>query len=86
MVALLGTAYAEGVCAMVLCRREDDGTYVVLMQSIDHPLVPRTDPPFYQWTSPIRAEVGASLCMHFSALKAAVQGNVFVISCMLVTD
>ncbi|EIE22257.1 DUF1336-domain-containing protein [Coccomyxa subellipsoidea C-169] len=38
-------------------RREDDGTYVVLMQSIDHPLVPRTDPPFYQWTSPIRAEI-----------------------------
>lgn len=43
----------------VTCRREDDGTYVVLMQSTDHPLVPRNDPPFYHWATPIRAEVGA---------------------------
>ena len=42
---------------VVLRRREDDGTFVVMMQSVDHPAAPAREPPFYNWRPPIRAQV-----------------------------
>ena len=44
------------VCGL-LRRREDDGTFVVLMQSVEHPEAPLREPPFYNWRAPIRAQV-----------------------------
>ncbi|CAK0780512.1 hypothetical protein CVIRNUC_005077 [Coccomyxa viridis] len=38
-------------------RREDDGTFVVMMQSVDHPAAPAREPPFYNWRAPIRAQI-----------------------------
>ena len=45
----------------VLRRREDDGTFVVMMQSVEHPAAPAREPPFYNWRAPIRAQVASSL-------------------------
>ena len=42
---------------VVLRRREDDGTFVVMMQSVEHPAAPAREPPFYNWRAPIRAQV-----------------------------
>lgn len=41
----------------LLPRREDDGTFVVLMQSVEHPDAPLREAPFYNWRAPIRAQV-----------------------------
>ena len=41
----------------MLRRREDDGTFVVMMQSVEHPAAPTREPPFYNWRAPIRAQV-----------------------------
>ena len=41
----------------LLHRREDDGTFVVLMQSVEHPDAPLREAPFYNWRAPIRAQV-----------------------------
>ncbi len=47
----------RGALTAVLRRREDDGTFVVMMQSVDHPAAPAREPPFYNWRAPIRAQV-----------------------------
>ena len=47
----------RGALTVVLRRREDDGTFVVMMQSVEHPAAPAREPPFYNWRAPIRAQV-----------------------------
>lgn len=39
------------------CRKEDDGTYVVLLSSVHHPKAPVLQAPWWHWFSPIRAHV-----------------------------
>ena len=41
----------------MLRRREDDGTFVVMMQSVEHQNAPAREPAFYNWRAPIRAQV-----------------------------
>ncbi len=40
-------------------RKEDDGTYIVLMQSVEHPKAPTPVGAWWQWFTPVRAEVCA---------------------------
>ena len=40
-----------------ISRKEDDGTYIVLMQSTEHPKAPLPAGPWWQWFTPVRAEV-----------------------------
>ncbi len=75
----------EGHCAVLqcrgyglVCRREDDGTFVVLMQSVEHPDAPLREAPFYNWRAPIRAQVRTTftgrclLCSPAGALHSTV--------------
>ncbi len=57
-------------CGLVR-RREDDGTFVVLMQSVEHPDAPLREAPFYNWRAPIRAQVSSTLqaCFSHAALQ-----------------
>ena len=40
-----------------ISRKEDDGTFIVLMQSTEHPKAPLPAGPWWQWFTPVRAEV-----------------------------
>jgi hypothetical protein len=42
------------------CRRDDDGTYVVLFQSTEHPSHPQPPRPWWNWWAPIRGNVRPS--------------------------
>lgn len=50
-------------------RREDDGTFVVLMQSVEHPGAPLKEAPFYSWRAPIRAQVPLPFLASVSSTK-----------------
>jgi hypothetical protein len=57
MLAVHANCHECSALLLRKCRREDDGSYVVLMHSVEHPAVPHTEPAFFQWTAPIRANV-----------------------------
>ena len=40
-----------------ISRKEDDGTYIVLMQSTEHTKAPLPAGSWWQWFTPVRAEV-----------------------------
>ena len=41
------------------CRVDEDGTYIVLMRSTQHPQAPPAAASLLHWFSPVRAEVWA---------------------------
>lgn len=47
-----------------LWRQDENGVYLVMIHSMDHPAVPVNDLPWYHWFSPVRAQVHASLPVH----------------------
>lgn len=44
-------------CARAGARRDDDGTYVVQMQSCEHPAAPEPPPATCAWFAPVRCRV-----------------------------
>jgi hypothetical protein len=40
-----------------LWRQDENGVYLVMVHSMDHPAVPVNDVPWYHWFSPVRAQV-----------------------------
>ena len=42
------------------CRKEDDGTYVMLISSVEHAKAPVEAKPWWQWYHPVRAHVRPS--------------------------
>ena len=51
-------------------RRDEDGTYIVLMQSTEHPKAPLAPGSFLHWFHPVRAEV--TLLVRSICLRADV--------------
>lgn len=41
-------------------RQEENGVYLVMSSSKDHPAVPVAEAPWYHWFSPVRAQVSCS--------------------------
>ena len=42
-----------------LWRQDENGVYLVMIHSKDHPAVPIADTPWYHWFSPVRAQVSS---------------------------
>ena len=44
-----------------LWRQDENGVYLVMLHSKDHPAVPVTEAPWYSWFAPVRAQVSYAL-------------------------
>ena len=44
-----------------LWRQDENGVYLVMLHSKDHPAVPVTEAPWYHWYSPVRSQVRRAL-------------------------
>lgn len=43
-----------------LWRQEENGVYLVMSSSKDHPAAPVAEAPWYHWFSPVRAQVSCN--------------------------
>ena len=48
-----------------LWRQDENGVYLVMIHSVDHPAVPEYEQPWYHWWSPVRAQVLLVHSLHF---------------------